>query len=147
MAIVWILLAAAAGACISLQAAINGSLRTHLSDARWATFFSICGTILTATLVMLALRPNLPAPAAFRSAPWWSWFGGPLGALIVLSGAALTPKLGAAAFIAAIVGGQLACSIVLDHFSLADLPAHPLNASRVLGAALVFAGVLLVTRN
>jgi transporter family-2 protein len=125
----------------------NASLRTHLNDARWAAFFSICGTILTAVLVMVTLRPNLPSPAAFRAAPWWSWIGGPLGALFVLAGAALTPKLGAAAFIAAIVGGQLVCSILLDHFALMNLAAQPLNFVRVLGAALVFTGVVLVTRN
>ncbi|HYE30131.1 MAG TPA: DMT family transporter, partial [Methylomirabilota bacterium] len=44
---IFVFLAIAAGACISLQAAANASLRTHLQDARWATFFSICGTIAT----------------------------------------------------------------------------------------------------
>jgi transporter family-2 protein len=147
MAILWVLIAAGAGACISIQAAVNGSLRTHLSDARWATFFSICGTITTALIVMLALRPTPPPSAAFRSAPWWSWIGGPLGALIVFSGALLTPKMGAASFIAAIIGGQIACSMCLDHFSLLNLPPHPMNSARLIGAVLVFGGVLLVTRN
>src|ERR1051325_6106230 len=103
-----------AGACISIQAAANASLRTNLNDARWATFFSICGTIITGIIVMLIIRPAPPTAAAMRSAPWWNWIGGPLGALIVLFGAALTPRLGAAAFIAAIVAGQLASSILLD---------------------------------
>jgi bacterial/archaeal transporter family-2 protein len=147
MLILWILLASMAGACISFQAAANASLRTHLNDVRWATFFSIFGTILTAVLVMLALRPSLPPSHLVRSAPWWNWIGGPLGAMIVLSGAALAPKLGAAAFIAAVVGGQLACSIFLDHFALMNLPLHSLNFSRLLGAILVFLGVLLVTRH
>ena len=147
MLILSILLAAAAGACLSLQAAANASLRTHLNDVRWAAFFSICGTILTAVVFMLVVRPSLPSASAFRSAPWWNWIGGPLGAMIVLAGAALTPKLGAAAFIAAIVGGQLVCSILLDHFGLMNLPLQPLNFSRLLGASLVFTGVLLMTRN
>jgi bacterial/archaeal transporter family-2 protein len=147
MLFVWIFLACAAGACISLQAAANGSLRTHLNDIRWATFFSICGTILTAVLVMLAIRPSLPSAAALRSVPWWNWIGGPLGAVIVLSGAALAPKLGAASFIAAVVAGQLACSTMLDHFALMNLPWHPVSISRGLGVALVFTGVLLITRS
>lgn len=146
MPIFWVLLAAGAGACISIQAAANASLRNHLNDTRWATFFSICGTILTAAVFMLIVRPSFPS-AALRSVPWWNWIGGPLGALIVLSGAALTPKLGAASFIAAVVGGQLLCSVLLDHFALMNLPAHSLSLSRVLGAGLVFAGVLLITRN
>jgi bacterial/archaeal transporter family-2 protein len=142
---IFVLLAIAAGACISLQAAANASLRTNLQDARWATFFSICGTIATAVIVMLAVRPTVPSAAAMRAAPWWNWIGGPLGALIVLSGAALTPRLGAAAFIASVVGGQLLCSILLDNFGAMQLPQQPITATRFLGAAMVFGGVLLVT--
>jgi transporter family-2 protein len=144
MDLLWILLASAAGACIALQAAANGSLRTNLGDPRYATFFSICGTIVTAVVVMLALRPAFPSAAAMRAAPWWNWIGGPLGALIVLAGAALTPKLGSAAFIAAVVAGQLVCSLALDHFGLMNLPQQQLTLGRFAGAALVFAGVVLV---
>jgi len=140
----WILLATGAGACIALQAAANGSLRTNLADARYAAFFSICGTILTAVIVMLAIRPNPPSLATMRAAPWWNWIGGPLGALIVLSGAALAPRLGAAAFIAAVVAGQLLCSLLLDHFGLMNLPQQALSSGRIIGAVMVFAGVLLV---
>ena len=144
METVWILLASAAGACIALQAAANGSLRTNLGDPRYAAFFSISGTIVTAVAVMLLLRPAPPAAAAIRAAPWWNWIGGPLGAAIVLAGAVLAPKLGAAAFIAAVVAGQLCCSLLLDHFGLMNLPRQELTAARLLGALLVFAGVLLV---
>ena len=142
----WIVLASAAGACIALQAAANGSLRTTLDDPRYAAFFSICGTIATAVAVMLLVRPNPPALAAVRAAPWWNWIGGPLGAAFVLAGAVLAPKLGAAAFIAAVVAGQLCCSLVLDHFGLMNLPRQELTATRIVGALLVFAGVLLVKR-
>jgi len=144
METVWILLASTAGACIALQAAANGSLRTNLGDPRYAAFFSICGTIVTAVAVMLLLRPAPPAAAAIRAAPWWNWIGGPLGAAIVLAGAVLAPKLGAAAFIAAVVAGQLCCSLLLDHFGLMNLPRQELTAVRLLGALLMFAGVLLV---
>lgn len=146
METVWILLASAAGACIALQAAANGSLRTNLDDPRYAAFFSICGTIVTAVAVMLLLRPVPPSLAAVRSAPWWNWIGGPLGAAIVLAGAFLAPKLGAAAFIAAVVAGQLCCSLILDHFGLMNLPRQELTAARLVGVTLVFAGVLLVKR-
>ena len=82
MPFVWRLLASAAGACISIQAAANASLRNHLNDVRWATFFSICGTMITAVLVMLAIRPNFPSSDVLRFAPWWNWIGGPLGAYL-----------------------------------------------------------------
>jgi transporter family-2 protein len=145
METLWIFLAAAAGACIAIQAAANGSLRTNLGDPRYAAFLSICGTIATAVLLMLAIRPSFPPPAALRAAPWWNWVGGPLGTVIVFAGAALTPKMGSAAFIAAIVGGQIACSLVLDHFGLMEVPQQALSAGRIIGAAMIVGGVLLVT--
>jgi hypothetical protein len=91
MPALWLTLAAAAGAAISLQAAANGSLRTNLGDARYAAFFSICGTMIMAAVAMLVIRPPFPAATALRAAPWWNWIGGPLGASIVLAGAVLTP--------------------------------------------------------
>ena len=140
----WLGLAAAAGSCIAVQAATNTALRHHLGDARYAAFFSICGTILTASVFMLAVRPAAPSMAALRGTSWLYWMGGPLGALVVLAGAALTPRLGAAAFISAFVGGQLISSLALDHFGLMNVPQQSLSASRLLGAVMVFAGVLLV---
>ena len=140
----WLGLAAAAGGCIALQAAANGALKQQLGDGRYAAFFSICGTILTALAFMLVLRPVPPPVAAIRAAPWWNWIGGPLGALIVLAGATLTPRLGTAAFITAVVGGLVLCSLLFDHYGLMNVPQQGITSSRILGGLLVFAGVLLV---
>lgn len=144
MDLVWILFAAGAGTCIALQAAANGSLRANLHDPRYAAFFSILGTFASAILFMTALRPRWPEGVEWRTIPWWNWIGGPLGATIVLAGATLTPKLGAAAFIAAVVAGQLFCSLILDSFGLMNVPQQPLSLGRIIGVAMVFGGVLLV---
>ena len=93
---------------------------------------------------MLLLRPPVPEAEKLRQTEWWNWIGGPLGALIVLAGAALVSHLSAALFIASVVAGQLACSLVLDHFGLLGLPPTPLTPGRVLGAVLVVAGVACV---
>jgi transporter family-2 protein len=142
---IFALLAVGAGACIAIQASANGDFRKSLGDnPLFAAFFSICGTSLTAIVAMLLLRPPIPSAASLREAPWWNWIGGPLGALIVLAGAALTARLGAALFIALVVGGQLISSLVLDHFGLLGLNAQPVTPGRLLGAALVVAGVLCI---
>src|SRR4029453_2076183 len=94
---IFALLAVGAGSCIALQAAANGKFRQNLGDnPLWAAYFSILGTILTATLAMLILRPQFPSAAALREAPWWNWIGGPLGAPLVLAGAAPPPRAWAA---------------------------------------------------
>lgn len=138
------LLAAGAGCCIALQAAANGKFRMNLGQPLWAAFLSICGTSVSAVVAMLAVRPVAPPADAFRQTQWWNWIGGPLGALIVLAGASLISHLGAAVFIALVVGGQLVCSLLLDHFALMGLPEQPITPGRLLGVTLVVAGVVCV---
>ena len=139
----FVLLAAAVGACFAVQASANSNLRMNLrSPPMWAAFFSICGTFITAVSAMVLFRPQSPTAEAIRQAPWWNWIGGPLGALIVLGGATLVSELGAALFLALVVAGQLLCSLMLDHFALLGLPEQPITMGRILGAALVVAGVV-----
>ena len=147
--VLYMLLAAGAGGCIALQASANSKFRENLDPVSWASpiwasYLSICGTILTASVAMLILRPPAPAWDSLRGTQWWNWIGGPLGMLIVLAGATLVPKLGAAAFIALVVGGQLACSLLLDHFALAGLEERPISFGKVGGAVLVLGGVLCI---
>jgi transporter family-2 protein len=137
-------LAALAGACIALQASANGKFRENLQSPAWAAYFSICGTILTATLAMLVLRPALPSRESLNGTQWWNWVGGPLGTLIVLAGATLVRDLGGAAFIALVVGGQLLCSLLLDHFGLMGLVQKEITLGRVIGAVLVVVGVVCI---
>jgi transporter family-2 protein len=141
---IFALLAMGAGCCIALQASANGKLRHNIDSPLFTSYFSILGTILTATIAMAVLRPPLPALAAVRETPWWNWIGGPLGAMIVLAGAALTRELGAAVFISLVVGGQLLCSLALDHFALMGLDRQTITPGRVVGALLVVAGVACI---
>ena len=93
---------------------------------------------------MLVLRPPVPAMADVKQTAWWQWVGGPLGALIVLAGAALTPRLGAAAFVAAVIAGQLVCSALLDQFGLLGLAERELTPGRAAGAVLVILGAVMI---
>lgn len=56
------------------------------------------------------------------------------------------PRLGVASTITLMIAGQLALSLVLDHFGWLGVPRQPLSLTRVAGVALVLAGVLLVRR-
>ena len=79
-----------------------------------------------------------------RGTQWWNWVGGALGTLIVLAGAFLVKYLGAAAFIALVVAGQLVASTLFDHFGLFGLEQKPLTWGRAAGVLVVIAGVALI---
>ncbi len=144
--------AIAAGFCIALQGPANTRLRANIgsggtsftSNALYAAFFSISGTFLSILLAMLLIRPPAPTLDALRQTQWWNWIGGPLGAIFVLAGAALIEHLGAALYVALVVGGQLLCSLIVDHYGLMNLPQQEMTPTRILGAALVVAGVVCI---
>lgn len=145
--LIYPLLAAGAGSCIALQAVANTRLRHNLNTpdgSLYATYFSICGTIVSATIAMLLIRPVAPTWESIRHTHWWNWIGGPLGVLFVLAGATLVKELGAAAFIVLVVGGQLLISLLMDHFALMGLAEQPISWGRVLGALLVVVGVICI---
>jgi transporter family-2 protein len=141
---VYAALAVGTGVCLAVQSAANGKFREHLGSPAWAAFFSICGTIVCASVAMLALRPTLPTADSLRSTHWWYWIGGPMGALIVLAGAAITPRLGAASFLAFLIGGQMLCSALLDHFGAMGLTVRTITPLRAGGLLLVLAGAVMV---
>lgn len=137
-------LAIAAGTCIALQAAANSKLRHVTGEPLWATYYSIIGTMLFSTTVMLVFRPAAPSLQSLRSTEWWHWIGGPLGAAIVLSGTFLITYLGAARFIAFVVAGQLLASLFMDHYGVMGLTRDAITSGKVLGALLVVGGMLCI---
>ena len=72
--------------------------------------------------------------------------GGLLGAVYVASATVLGPRLGAAALLAFPQTGQMLAALLVDHYGIIGFPQSPLTPSRVLGAALLVAGVLLIMR-
>ncbi len=122
----------------------NSNFRKNLGDTPLtAAFFSICGTIIPHA-AMLVLRPQMPGMSALRETPWLELDRRPSRAAIVLAGATLVQELGAALFIALVVGGQLLCSLLLDHFGLMGACAAINHPGRVIGALFVLAGVMCI---
>lgn len=137
-------LAFGAGVSVALQQVLNGGLRTALGSPAWAGFASYLGGLATMIVVLLALGERLPSSQAIANTPWWAWSGGVLGGVFILLMILLLPSLGAATLIALVVAGQMAAAITLDHFGAFGLATHPVSISRLLGAAMLIAGVILI---
>lgn len=145
-AILPILVVVLAGGATALQAPTNARLATAVGSPVNAAFVSFAvGTIaLAVAAAVLHARPDVTAAKAL---PAYAWFGGLYGACFVVAAAWGVPRLGAAMTITLMVAGQLALSLLLDHFGALGVPRQPLNLGRIAGVALVFAGVLLVRRS
>lgn len=141
----WILIlfAAGAGAAIALQALINSRLAQHTSSPILAATISFAVGLLG--LSMVALTQARPAHS-LAAAPWWAWTGGLLGAFYILLSILLVPRIGIATLVTSTLFGQVVCSLAADHYGWLGTTARPISGARILGAALVLAGVVLIRR-
>jgi transporter family-2 protein len=139
-----LVVAALAGVTVPLQAGVNSALGRALGYQPWAVLVSLLVSLAVTVPALLVVREPLPTLAAAAGAPGWSWLGGTLGAAFLTAGLLLAPRLGAAGFLTAVVAGQMAASVLLDHYGLAGFPVRPVTLARIGGVALVFAGVLVI---
>jgi transporter family-2 protein len=80
------------------------------------------------------------------SFPAWLLVGGLIGAQFLLVSLLAAPRLGVATTVAVLIAGQLAAALVVDHYGWLGVPRQPLGPLRLLGAALLVAGVVLIRR-
>ena len=144
----WLALATAAGAALPLQGAVNAQLRADLdaplTAGTWS--FVVAAAAMTAVLAGTALARGGPRPAARQlgRVPWWGWLGGACGATYVTAVFLLIPEIGVAPTVALTVGGQQLAAVLVDRHGLLRLPARPVTRVRLLGVAVLLAGVALV---
>jgi bacterial/archaeal transporter family-2 protein len=139
-------LAFVAGMALTIQVGINSTLRHGLGNPTMATLVSFLVGTLGLALLLLLTRTPLPTRAALESVPAWAWFGGLVGAFYVATTVIVGPRLGSATLLALVVLGQLLAALVIDHFGWIGFPQHSISAVRILGAVLLFSGVLLIMR-
>lgn len=143
---IWLLtlVAIAAGALLPIQASINGRLRPFVGGPLPATLVSVA--VSTSAMILLVVATRTPAPSGGKisAAPWWVWTGGLLGVIFVLVSLGLVNRLGAAFLFALVVVGQMLASLAIDHFGLFGVSEHAVSPLRILGVALLMAGVVLI---
>ena len=139
-------LAFVSGLLLTVQVGLNVALRNAFGNAGTAALANFLVGTAGLLAYILVTRAQWPGRAVLVGAPAWAWFGGLLGAFYVASSIVVGPRLGAAALLALTVFGQLAASLVVDHFGWLGFPQHPFSAARLAGAVLLLAGVVLIVR-
>lgn len=139
------LLALSIGLVVPLQAAVNNQLKMTLggSTVMAALISFACGTIAL-VMVAAAMQEKWGNLGQLAGAPWWQLTGGAMGAFFVFGTTLLAPRLGFAAMLALIIGGQVLASLAFDRIGLLGVPIRELTAPRVIGSLLTLAGVVLV---
>lgn len=142
-----VLVSLLAGAILAVQIGINVQLRVSLDNPVVSTLGSFIVGAIGLFLYALVTRQTWPSAATASQAPLWSWTGGLFGAVYIVCTIFAGPKLGAATLLSLVVAGQMVAAIVLDHFGLVGFAQHAVNGWRILGAALLIGGTVLILRN
>ena len=141
------LLAFVAGAALVLQTGMNALLgRSIGGNPLGAVFVNFSVGAIGMLLFLLATRTALPSRLQLAAVPAWAWFAGLIGAFYVTVVTIAAPRVGALLVLALTVAGQMLASLLVDHFGVLGFPHQPITLTKLVGAALLFAGVLLVAR-
>lgn len=139
-----VLIMAAVGGFIALQAPINAGLGKATGSFAAALVSFAVGTLILAAIVVASGKAGGVPEAA--NVQWYYLLGGILGAAYVFSALVLVDEIGAGGVPAATVTGQLVTSVLLDRFGVLGLEQTSLSWDRILGVALLLAGTYLVVR-
>jgi transporter family-2 protein len=141
--IIWILVAFLAGAFIPMQGGVNAFLGKEVKSPMHASLFSFAiGTIIL--LLYVILTKQTVSWEGVKSAPWFAWLGGFLGAYCLTAILFSFPRLGPGLTFGLVVAGQMIISVALEHFNILVAQPHPITLPRILGIVLMVGGVILI---
>jgi bacterial/archaeal transporter family-2 protein len=142
----FIFLAIAAGMMMPTQAAINNKLAGYVESPILSALVSFAVGTLALFLYVLAAGIPFGNLANAKNAPLVAWTGGILGAFFVTTAVILVPRIGVALTFSLIIAGQMFVTLIIDHFGWLGVPEKSISPLRVLGAALITVGVVLIRK-
>ncbi len=138
-----IIVSAIGGITVALQAQMMGLLDETIGTLE-GVFITYAGGGLLIAVAMIFMRGgNL---GAWQSVPWYAYSSGALGLIIVGAIGYSAPRLGLVATFTIIVSAQFVVAALIDHFGVLGAATRPLDLSRMLGMALLLAGIWLTMR-
>ena len=141
MKVLFAALAITAGAAAAIQSASNAGLRAHIG---LGSALIVNTTVVLIATIVLWLATGAQTTFFPSAAPWTLYVGGLCGFATIAALALAFPPLGAAWAIAMMVLGQGVAALAIDHFGLMGMPRDPITATRLLGVALVAAGIVVM---
>lgn len=138
--LIYSLLAIAGGLALGIQAVVNGGLgkRVGTMEASFISFF--IGTAALFFLVLFFGKGNL---LAISEVPKGQLIGGLLGVFYVYIMVLVSPKIGVASTLIAVMAGQLLMGSFIDHFGLFGGERYPLDGKKIATLVLMFASIYL----
>ncbi|MFC5985816.1 DMT family transporter [Marinicrinis lubricantis] len=136
----YMLFAVIGGICIAVQAGVNGMMGKQVGSIEASFVSFLIGTVALFLCMIFLGKGN---PLHVLNLPKWQLTGGLLGAVYVFISVTMTPKLGVATTILAIIFGQMAASTLIDHYGLISGKHIPIDWRRAAGLVCLGAALIL----
>ena len=142
-----VLIGLIAGIASTVQASINTEARRFFRSPfiTAGINFSVAWLLLAAFIIITEHRFFIPVREIAQNPPW-IWLGGVCAIIIVTLNIVCVPKLGAAGNVMILNFGQIVTGLVIDHFAMFGADKVSMSLTRLAGAVLVMAGMILVTQ-
>ena len=141
--ILTILIGILGGIAVGMQGPIVAQMSQRIGNAAGSLVVHVSGAFLSGMLLLTRSGENIQS---WRSLSWYMAGSGFFGVVLYLTLNHTMPRLGATAALALIIIGQLAMGILIDHYGLFGGAVRPVDAARIIGAALLIAGGYLIVR-
>ena len=135
-----------AGALQAWGPPMNGALRDALTNPWLASLVSFLPVVALLGVLCFCLPRPLPTVAGVSAMPWWAPLGGVIGAFAVIAGLLFVNKVGAGAFAGLTITANILMSLVIDHFGLFGVQQHSISPGRAIGAILMVAGIVAISK-
>lgn len=134
-----------AGVANAIQPGQNATLAKAFSQPLTAGLMVIAGSAGSILVIgLVSGRLAWPTYDEAAQVPWWAWFGGVLGGMVVVTQLLVAQRVGAAPFVCLLVTAGVVTSILLDHFGWVGFEVHRAGIVRILGGVLMIVGVAFV---
>ena len=137
-----------AGVINAVQSGSSNTLHKNLQHPLLPAVVTFAGGFATVFLAFavytFSTKAPLPTARQWSSIPWWASIAGVMGSVYVISQTNVSGKVGAGVFAGITVTSAIVTSILLDHFGLLGFERHTASFPRLIGGALMIAGIVLV---
>ena len=146
MQIIYIILAILCGAIYPIQGSVNGKLINYVGHPIITAVISFL--VGLTSLILIGILGKVPwnQAIAAKNAPWYAWTGGLFGAFYIATVVLVIPRLGMALTFSLIVAGQIALSIIFDHYGLLGNPIREMTLGRLIGVLFLIAGIVFIRK-
>ena len=138
-----LLIGLAGGIAVGLQSPLASMMSQRLGTLE-SIFIVHAGGALIALIPLLVYGGG--KLGQWRTVPWYALLAGVFGLVVIGAISYMIPRIGVAGSIITVVAGQLLVGTILDQFGWLGAMQRPLDATRLLGLAVVLIGVWLTVK-